>query len=323
MQTTVAVLGTRYPDLSIERDILGSEVIIVRGDGADPESIIETARGASVIIAGSSPRFTPEVIGRLDHCRAIIRAGIGVDSIDLEAAGSAGIWVLNVPDYGTDAVALHTIALSLAALRRLLYADSLVRSGSWGIEPLAPIHMPDSMTAGVIGYGRIGRRVAGLLKVLGFERVLAHDPYTDVEDPGVEMSDLDALLESSHLVTLHAPPDRNGESHLISSRELELMRPDAILVNTARGSLIDAPALARALAGGAPRIAALDVFESEPPDLGVFDAVRDRLIFTPHMAWYSVETERELRMKAARQARIMLAGRRPDRAVVSPEGVKP
>ncbi len=321
MRTTVAVLGARYPDLSIERDILGSDVSLVSGPGADAESIVEVARSATVIIAGSAPLFTPEVIGELRKCQAIVRAGIGVESVDLEAADSAGIWVVNVPDYGTEAVALHTIALSLAALRRLFEADSLVRSGTWSIEPISEIHMPGSMTAGVVGYGRIGRRVARLFDLLGFRSVLAHDPHVQIEDPGVEESDLDALLQRSNLVSLHAPSDPGR--HLISSRELGLMSSGSILVNTARGSLVDERALAEALARGAPRIAASDVFDGEPPDLRVFDSVSERMIFTPHMAWYSLETQRELRTKAAEQARVVLAGERPPNAVVVPEGVIP
>lgn len=319
MQATVAVLGTRYPDLSLERDILGPDVVITRGEGADATSLVESARGASVIISGSSPRFTPEVIGQLDGCRAIIRAGIGVDSIDLEAARVAGIWVLNVPDYGTEAVALHTIALSLAAVRRLTHADSLVRSGGWGIEPISPIHMPSVMTAGVVGYGRIGRRVAGLLAALGFKSVKAHDPFAPTEDSGVELTDFKTLLESSDLVTLHAPAVADRGGHMLSSREFGSMRAGSILVNTARGSLIDPHALAAALAQGAPRIAALDVFETEPPVLQVFDGVQDRLILTPHMAWYSEQTQTELRRSSAEQARQFLAGEPPDNAIVRPE----
>lgn len=319
MEPTVAVLGTRYPDLSVERDVLGPEVTLVRGDGAIATDIVESARSASVIISGSSPRFTSEVITQLDGCRAIIRAGIGVDSIDLEAARSAGIWVLNVPDYGTEAVALHTIALALAAVRRLNEADVLVRSGSWGIEPISPIHMPSAMTAGVVGYGRIGRRVAGLLVALGFENVRAHDPNARVEDPGVDLIAFDDLLESSDLVTLHAPAQDDRGRHLISRREFGLMKTGSILVNTARGSLVDQPALAAALATRAPRIAALDVFDEEPPDLGVFREVQERLILTPHMAWYSEETQMELRRRTAEQARLFLAGESPDNAVVHPE----
>lgn len=322
MSPTVAVIGTRYPDLSLESEVLGPDVVIVRGEGHDANAIVDIARYASVIIAGSSPRFTGDVIARLERCKGIVRAGIGVDSVDLEAARSAGLWVVNVPDYGTEAVALHAVALTLAGVRRLVEADSLVRSGNWGIDPISPIHMPAVMTAGVVGYGRIGHRVAGLLMALGFAGVLAYDPHRSIDDQGVEPADFDRLLGTSDLVTLHAPAGETGEPPLISARELSLMKEGSILVNTARGSLVDPADLARALARGAPRLAALDVFDDEPPDLRVFDDVLDRLILTPHMAWYSEETQRGLRIESAKQARRLLEGRVPTNAVVKAVEVK-
>ena len=322
MQPTVAVLGTRYPDLSLESEVLGPDITIVRGDGHDANAIVDSARQAEVIIAGSAPRFTEDVIARLDRCKGIIRAGIGVDSVDLEAASSAGLWVVNVPDYGTESVALHAVTLALAGVRRLIEANSLVRSGNWGIDPISPIHMPSAMTAGVVGYGRVGRRVTELLTTLGFARTLAHDPHASIHDQGVERADLDRLLSISDLVTLHAPATETGKPRLIAERELSLMKEGSILINTARGSLVDPEALARALGRGAPRIAALDVFDDEPPDLREFADVLDRLILTPHMAWYSEETQRTLRVESAMQARLLLDGREPTTAVVKPGGVR-
>ena len=322
MQPTVAVLGTRYPNLAVEREILGSDVMVVGGNGHEADAIVDVARNATVIIAGSSPRFTQDVIARLDRCKGIVRAGIGVDSVDLEAARAAGLWVSNVPDYGTEAVALHAVALALAGVRRLIEADSLVRSGKWDIDPISPIHMPSAMTAGVVGYGRIGRRVGGLLLALGFARVMAHDPHASIDDRGVEPVSLDRLLGSSDLVTLHAPAGDTGVGPLVSRREMSLMKEGSILVNTARGSLVDLAELGLALARGAPRIAALDVFEDEPPDLSAFAEISDKLILTPHMAWYSEETQLDLRIECATQARQLLDGRAPANAVIKPEGVK-
>ena len=322
MQPKVAVLGTRYPDLSVEEEILGPDVNIVHGDGHDADAIVDVARSATVIIAGSSPRFTRDVIARLDRCKGIVRAGIGLDSVDLDAARSAGLWVTNVPDYGTETVALHAVALALAAVRRLVEADSLVRSGNWGIDSISPIHMPSAMTAGVVGYGRIGARVAGLLTALGFARVLAHDPHVSIDDKNVDRADFDHLLGESDLVTLHTPAGEPGQRPLISRRELGLMKKGSILINTARGSLVDQEELGLALARGAPRVAALDVFEGEPPDLRVFGEVQDRLILTPHMAWYSEEAQRELRIECATQALRLLDDRAPANAVIRPESVK-
>lgn len=177
----MAILGTRYPDFSIEEAILASlNADIVAGAGASEEEIIETAGPADVILAGSPPRFTARVLERLS-CRAIVRYGVGVDSVDLRAADRLGIAVARVPDYGTEAVAVHTVALALAALRRIPHADRHVKSGEWGFGGLRPIHLPSVLTAGVIGYGRIGRTVGRMLKAIGFE-LLVHDPFIPPHD---------------------------------------------------------------------------------------------------------------------------------------------
>jgi len=169
----IAILGTRYPDFAIEEEVLGSiGVEIVSSAGADPDEIEATAATAAVIIAGSRPQFTSGVLRRLPNCKSIVRSGIGVDSVDLAAASELGIMIVNVPDYGTEAVAQHTLALALAGTRRLVEGDRIVKSGGWGFPSLRPLHLPNTMTAGVVGFGRIGRRVANLLLSVGFGRVL-------------------------------------------------------------------------------------------------------------------------------------------------------
>ncbi len=318
VSTTVAILGTRYPDFSIESEILGPGVALVAAPGTTDDEIVATARDAAVILAGSQPRFTRPVIERLSSTRAIVRSGIGVDSVDLDAARDAGIWVVNVPDYGTDAVAQHTLALALAATRRLGEADAIVKRGEWGFADLRPVRLLQSMTAGVVGFGRIGRRVAGLLLSVGFGRLLAHDPLSEPEGHGVEPASLASVLSQSDVVCLHAPGPVDG-TPLIGAPELASMKPGSALVNTSRGSSIDQPALAAALAAGTPRVAALDVFEPEPPDLTPFAGVIDRLLLSPHMAWYTEESQVDLRRKSAEEAGRILAGSPPINPVVSPE----
>lgn len=313
----VAILGTRYPDLAIEEEILRPlGVRLVAGAGADDDDIMAVAGDADVIVAGSRPRFGAAVLRRL-RCAGIVRSGVGVDSIDLDAAGAAGIWVAYVPDYGTEAVAQHTLALALAATRRLVEADDRVRGGGWGLQGLRPLQLPAALTAGVVGFGRIGSRVAELLGAVGFGRVLAHDAAGVPATPGVVARELDDLVAASDLVTLHVPGTADG-APLFDADRLGRMRPGSALINTARGSLVDAPALAAALAAGAPRVAALDVHQPEPPDLAVFDGVMDQLILTPHMAWYSEQTEAELRRRAAQDVRCILEGGSPQHAAVAP-----
>jgi D-3-phosphoglycerate dehydrogenase len=313
--TKVAVLGTRYSDLSIEEEILaplGAE--IVSGDGSSADAIVDQAEGAAVILAGSGPRFDAATLDRLS-ARAIVRYGVGTESIDLEAASARGMWVAYVPDYATEAVALHALALALAAARALPAADAKVRSGEWGLANLRPLHLPSAMTAGVVGLGRIGHRVAQLFRAVGFA-VRGYDPFVDDIPDGVERVDLGEVLRCD-VVSLHAPA-RSDHRPLIGASELASMKPGCILVNTARGSLIDQDALIEALKVGRPGVAALDVFATEPPNFDAFQAVSKRLILSPHMAWYSEESERDLRQKTAHEAARLLRGEDPIHPVVSP-----
>lgn len=313
--TIVAVLGTRYADLAVEEAVLGPRgVRIVTGDGTD---VAAQAAGAAVVLAGSKPRFDSGVIERLT-CRGIVRYGVGVDRIDLEAAARSGIWVASVPDYGTDAVALHAVTLILASLRLLVPADANVKAGGWSLTDLRPLHAPDALTVGIVGAGRIGRRVAELLAPFRFTR-LAHDPYTDA-GLDVRTTSLEELLSASDVVTLHAPALPSDEP-LLGRAELSRMKPGAILVNTARGSLVDEHALIEGLARGRPARAALDVFDTEPPEIARFEPVIDKVILTPHMAWYTEESELDLRIKAAHEALRIIEGRAPLHVAARPQGV--
>jgi len=305
----VAVLGTRYPDLSIEEHTLHPlGAVIRRGDGKDARAIVAVAGDADVILCGAAPRFDRSTLEGL-RCSGIVRYGIGTDSIDLAAARELGVRVARVSDYGTEAVSFHAVTLALAALRRLTGADRVVRDGGWGFAHLRPLHLPSAMTAGIVGYGRIGRATAALFAGLGFD-VLAFDAYAPVPArPGrVRPADsLEQLLSSADVVSLHVPGD---EGPLLGRERLSLLREGSILVNTARGQLVDEGALVEGMAAGRPAVAALDVFASEPPDLGRFAAVADRLIATPHMAWYTEESERRLRHQAAEEAARLLRGER-------------
>ena len=146
---TVAILGTRYPDFRIEESILRPfGASLVSGDGRSRDAIAEQAAGATVVLAGSGPRFDAGTIDRLT-CIGIVRYGVGVETIDVEAAAGAGMWVANVPDYGTHAVVLHCVSLMLAALRRLPQADRIVKSHRWGFAELRPLQFPESLTVGI------------------------------------------------------------------------------------------------------------------------------------------------------------------------------
>ena len=318
----VAILGTRYRDFAIEEEVLAPlDARIVSDPGGSAQAILAAAAEADVVLAGSAPRFTADVLAGL-RCRGIVRYGVGTDSVDLEAARRHGIAVARVADYGTEAVAFHAVTMACALVRGLPGADRAIRAEGWGFTDLRPLHLPSTLTAGVIGFGRIGRRAAGFLQGLGFT-VLAHDEYVEVPpDSGVRAVDLDTLLESSDVVSLHAPGDPSG-GPLLGRNAFARMRPGSVLVNTARGSLIDIPALVDALSDGRPAQAALDVFPTEPVDIRVFAGVEDRVLLTPHMAWYTEESESDMRRKAAAEAARLLAGQALMDAVVPPPTATP
>jgi len=317
-QPLVAILGTRYEDFAIEEEIFAPlDVALVSGDGDGPAEILDTAAQADVILAGSRPRFTAEVIAGL-RAKGIVRYGVGTEKIDVEAARRAGIAVARVSDYGTEAVAFHAVTLAATQLRRILEADGTVRAGQWGVGPLRPLHLPSTLTAGIVGYGRIGRQAARYFRGLGFA-VCAFDAYVTVPDgDGVENTSLEDLLERSDVVSLHAPGRPDGWP-LLDAQLLGAMKPGSVLVNTARGSLIDVPALVEGLAAGRPARAALDVHPQEPPDLALFGDVADRIVFTPHMAWYTDESEVDLRRKASEEAARLLRGEPLRDPVVDPD----
>jgi len=301
----VAIIGARWPDVELERGILGlSEGEIARDPGTTREGILEAASTAEVILAGPRARFDAETIDGL-ACRGIVRYGAGFDNVDVAAARREGIEVAYVPDYGTEAVALHAVSLALALLRRIPQADRQVRAGGWELAPLRPLHLPSALTVGIVGFGRIGRRAAQLFVGLGFGRILGFDDRFEVDAPPVKAVPMETVLAESDIVSVHASGAPDG-TPVIGSREIGLFKPRSILVNTARGSLIDPEALLSGLRADRPAAAALDVFDPEPPDADIFAEVIDKIVMTPHMAWYTEETERELRTKTAEEAKRVL-----------------
>jgi D-3-phosphoglycerate dehydrogenase / 2-oxoglutarate reductase len=304
----VVVTDQVFPDVDTERKILaavGAELVVAHGE--DRDEVLRLAAEADGVLT-TYFALDADSIRRLRRCRIIARYGIGVDNIDLEAASNAGITVTNVPDYCVEEVATHTVAMLLSLLRRLPAGDRLVRAGAWGVAGVRPLHRISTLTVGIVGFGRIGRRVCELLRPLGC-RLIVHDPYVDSAE-GIELTGLDRLLSESDGVSLHSPltPETRG---LIGQRELGLMRPDAVLVNTSRGPLVELQPLLDALSKGRLAGAALDVFEHEPPDVDGLAAV-DNLLATPHVAFYSEEAIAESQTKAATQVARVLTGLPPD-----------
>ena len=304
----VVVSDQVFPSVEVERQLLAgidAELTVASGD---VESVLATAADADAILNTYLP-WTADSIARLEKCRIIARYGIGFDNVDLKAAADAGIVVTNVPDYSVEEVATHALALILASLRKVVTADGSVRSGTWSIDNFRPIRRLSTLTVGLVGYGRIARRIAAPLEALG-AGVIAHDPYLE---PGPDMPpllELDSVLARSDIVSLHLPLTDETRG-IIGSEALARMKPSAILINTSRGPLVDLDALATALRAGTIGAAGLDVFDVEPLDASRVEGVPN-LIVTPHMAYYSEEALAESQRKAATQVIKVLTGEKPD-----------
>lgn len=303
MSLKVVVTDHPWADLGLERQALEAigASLLQAGDEAE---LVDLLGKADAVLNGFRPLPAP-LIDRMTRCRVIARWGIGVDNIDLGAASKAGIRVTNVPDYCIEEVSTHVVSLLLAANRRLFELYEQSRAGGWGFAAIRPVRRLRGQVLGIIGYGRIGRSVAAKAAALGLS-VLCYDPYV----PGDEVAsgvDLESLLRSSDYVSIHLPLT-DQTRHLLNSERLALMKPEAVLINAARGEVLDVEALASALRTGALRGALLDVLPQEPPPSD-HPLVGSGAVFTGHTAWYSEEALVELRTKAVRQVVLALTGK--------------
>jgi phosphoglycerate dehydrogenase-like enzyme len=281
-----------------------------------PEEMIGLLDGVAGAIVSTDP-FDADVLHRARGLRVIARVGVGTDSIDVAAAARRGIAVCTTPGVNAASTADHAVALMLAALRRVPEHDRAVRGGAWPRTGAATPWELSGTTVGLVGYGAIGRLVHRRLS--GFSvRVLVCDPRA-AAGPGAEAVELDALLRASDVVSLHLPlvPGTRG---LIDRDRLALLRPGAVLVNTARGGLVDEDALADALERGALRAAALDVFALEPPGRSRLLALPN-VVVTPHTAGLSDRSVSEMTRRATEAVLDVLAGRVPEGMVV-PEALE-
>ncbi len=308
---TVVVFGTGYDDYRTELDVLAPlGVERIESVAVDAPNADARLNAADVVLVRESP-LPAERIGRLDRCRAIVRYGVGVDNIDLEAAAARGIYVANVPDYGSHEVAEHALALILATARRIAQRDRAVRAGAWGVGSREPIARLAGSTLGLVGFGRIAEALWRKTAGLGFEATLVHDPVRTSFPDGVRPVDLESLLAEADVISLHAPLTA-ATRHLIDADGLEHVRPGAVLVNTARGGLIDEAALLAALDEGRLRGAGLDVFEEEPLPADHPLLQRPQVVLTDHTGWYSDASLDELQRGAATEAARVLRGEEPE-----------
>ena len=311
----VVVIEHKYASIEREKAVIraaGGELI--SADHLPLADAVASAADADGILFRRVP-VTADMIRQFRRAKGIVRYGIGIDNVDLAAATAAGIIVGHVPSYCLDEVSTHAIAMLLTCVRKLVPTNERMRKGQWDVHRDDPVFRVAGKTLGLIGFGKLGKAVAR--KFAGWDlRLLASDPYAEPA-LGVQVVDLSTLCRESDYISLHAPllPETR---HLISHKQFELMKPGVILVNTARGPVLDTAALLKALDGGTVAQAALDVFEEEP--LPVNSPVRShpQILLSDHMAWYSEESQLELQESAAREIATICTGRLPG-SMANPE----
>ena len=288
-----------FPDIALERGLfVEAGIELADAQCRTEEQLIDAAKDCDALLLQYAP-VTARVLSALPRLGIVSRYGAGFDTVDTTACARHGVWVANSPDYGVGEVATHALAMALALLRHLAIYDRDVKAGRWSYLSPGMVRRASDMTVGILGLGRIGKRFAHLARNC-FARVIACDPYIiDGDFPAyVGRVDLEALFEQSDIVSLHVP--LNDETRaMVGDRLIACMRRGSMLVNTARGAVVDVDAVVRALDSGQLDGAALDVLPTEPLTTSHPLARHARALLTPHAAFYSTAAEVELRRKAA------------------------
>lgn len=267
------------------------------------EDLIAECKGANILINQYAP-ITAKVMKELcPELKQVIRYGVGVNNVDVNAATQLGVQICNVPDYGTNEVADHALALMMAMQRKIVMMNDYTKNHKWDYVRTIPIHRSSTLTVGIVGIGRIGKAFAKRVHTLGFH-VIAYDPrYSQKIDEEVSFItpvSMETLLKTSDIISIHCPSDNT--IGLFNDEAFDQMKNTAYLINTARGGIIDEQALDRALTEGKISGAAVDVVEKEPMSPGASLYRHENFLCTPHMAWYSEEAALELKRKAAEEA---------------------
>jgi D-3-phosphoglycerate dehydrogenase / 2-oxoglutarate reductase len=315
----VVVSDHGFPSLDLERKVLesaGFELIEIQPNCKTEEDVIARCGEADVLLVQWAP-ITRHVLQSLPKLKGVVRYGIGVDNIDLNAARELGIGVANVPTYCLEEVSNHALAFMLSLARRIPQDHYGIAHGGWGIGPLLPIPSFLDMTLGLVGFGAIARRVAQKARCFGF-RIVAADPFLSdsvFTQNGVERVALEALLASADIISLHCPlvPET---AHLIRRETIQTMKPGVLIINTARGPIIREVDLIEALTSGRVLGAGLDVFEKEPLPADSPLGKMPNVLLTSHAASVSSRAVVALQTEAAEAARDFLEGKRPQGKLV-------
>jgi len=305
-----------YSDIGLERALFadaGIELVIAQCKTED--DVIAHARGCCAILLQYAP-ITARVCTALPELGLVSRIGAGFDTVDTDACEKTGVWVANSPDYGVGEVATHALALALASVRNIVAFHRDIERGRWRYDSAGPLQRPAALTLGIVGLGRIGKRMAHVSRNV-FKRVIAFDPHIiDGDFPAFveRVGTLAEIARDAQVVSIHTP--LNGETRgMIDRRFFAEGKGGSYLVNTARGAVVKLPDLLAALDAGVLAGVALDVLPEEPIPRDSPLLSHPRAILTPHAAFYSVESEIELRRKAAQNILTWWATGRPDYVV--------
>ena len=311
MEFKILLTDYEFEHLGYEEKVFeesGLSINFIKAQCKTEDEVIEHAKDVDAILNQYAP-LSRRVIESLTKCKVISRYGVGVNTVDLDAAKEKGIIVANVPDYGMEEVSNHALALLLSWARKVTLLNNEVKKGTWDFKAGVPIHRFNNQTLGVLGFGRIPRRLIEKARPLGF-KIAAYDPFVsekDMEKEGVQKMDLEEIIQVADFLSIHVPLIEETY-HLINKERLAKMKSNAIIINTARGPIVDEVALADALSKGKIAGAALDVIEEEPIKRTSPLLEMDNVIITPHSAWYSEEAMIELRTKAALNITQVLKG---------------
>ncbi len=308
----VVVTDHLFSSMAEEREMFACmDTELLEGQCQGEEETIALSRTADAILNTYAP-MTEKVIDALEQCRVIVRFGIGVDNVAVDAATRRGIMVANTTDYCIDEVADQAMALLLACARALFPSAKIARDAAWDFKRMPRLTRIRGQTLGLLGVGRIGSAVAARAKGFGL-RILAYDPYVSAEavrKMDVEGVDLDTLLRESDFLSIHVP--LNAETTgMVGEEAIRKMKPTAFLINVARGKIVDQAALCQALQQGRIAGTALDVLETEPPRPDDPILQLSNVILTPHSAWYSEQSREEMRRRAVGQVVSVLNGGLP------------
>jgi D-3-phosphoglycerate dehydrogenase len=307
----VYILNFEYEDLSFERDLLaGAGLALMPAQCPTEEDVAATAADAVGIINVYAP-IGPIAAAALTQCKVIVRPGVGYDMIDVAACRRHGIEVCNVPDYCTDEVSDHAVALVMTLQRKLNQHNRNVHEGKWNYQLVGEVHRLRLLTLGLVGFGRIGRLFAAKMRALT-PAIIAYDPFLPdsvFAEAGVRRVGMEEIFAEADIISLHSPLTPENR-HIISTESISKMTRKPILVNVSRGGLVDNEAVIAALDAGQISAAGLDVLESEPhvpPAL----LNRDNVILTPHTAMFSIEAMLEDRTRAVEEVIRVVRGEAP------------